>query len=60
LTHIPASQLTHVIYAFAQLNADGICASINSNDDGGNMVVLDVDGPRGEVADEELSFLLAQ
>lgn len=37
---IPAALLTHVVYAFAQVTADGLCASINPQDDCGNFQQL--------------------
>ena len=30
---IPADQLTHVIYAFADVSTKGVCASVNAQDD---------------------------
>ena len=37
---IPGALLTHVVYAFAQVTADGVCASINPKDDKGNFAQL--------------------
>jgi chitinase len=37
---IPAGQLTHVIYAFAGLQADGTCVSVDTSDDNTNFPLL--------------------
>jgi chitinase len=37
---IPASLLTHVIYAFAGLQADGTCVSVDTSDDNTNFPLL--------------------
>src|SRR5271166_617358 len=33
VSNIPADQLTHVIYAFAEVSGDGECASVSAQDD---------------------------
>lgn len=37
---IPAGLLTHIIYAFAGLKADGTCASVDTSDDNTNFPLL--------------------
>ena len=40
VTDIPAAQLTHLIYAFADVSSDGECGSVNAADDAVNFPLL--------------------